>query len=218
VRSADGKRILYAGRPVPHFNEVDECAGLDAILTNRVQSAFGQPVETTLHDVRWADWDRSGTTTEYVWVFEISGSVPPSHFARGLRDAVGMRQPAMYFRLGGSTIRGVSKPGEIVWSRIYIEDDRLKMDLGRAKSVALPLAETERRWEATTPQWPLMHAVLYGVTRDQFMAKHKANHIQVVYAKDEAGADMSMLAKASMARALGLDVIICGTRKDGRGW
>ena len=27
---------LYAGRPLPHFNEVDECAGLDALVTNRV--------------------------------------------------------------------------------------------------------------------------------------------------------------------------------------
>ncbi|MEK7475451.1 MAG: fucose isomerase [Candidatus Coatesbacteria bacterium] len=218
VRSADGKRVLYAGRALPHFNEVDECAGLDAILTNRVQSALRQPVENTLHDVRWGDWDRSGTTTEYVWVLEISGSVPPSHFARGLRDAVGCRQPAMYFRLGGATVKGISKPGEIVWSRVYLEDDRLKMDLGRAKSIALPLAETERRWNSTTPQWPLMHAVLYGVTRDQFMAKHKANHIQVVYSNGEAAADLTMLTKASMARALGLEVNVCGTRKDGGAW
>ena len=124
----------------------------------------------------------------------------------------------MYFRLGGATVKGVCKPGEIVWSRIYVEDDRLKMDLGRAKSVPLPLAETERRWQATTPQWPVMHAVLYGVTRDQFMAKHKANHIQVVYSNGEAAADLTMLAKAGMARALGIEVFLCGTRKDGRGW
>ena len=30
--------------------------------------------------------------------------------------------------------------------------------------------ETERRWQITTPQWPIMRAVLYGVTRDQMMA------------------------------------------------
>jgi hypothetical protein len=28
-------RELYPGRPLPHFNEVDECAGLDALVTNR---------------------------------------------------------------------------------------------------------------------------------------------------------------------------------------
>ena len=28
----------------------------------------------------------------------------------------------MYFRLGGGTLKGVSKPGEIVWSRVYVID------------------------------------------------------------------------------------------------
>jgi len=50
------------------------------------------------------------------------------------------------------------------------------MDIGRGCVVELPREETERRWNATTWQWPIMHAVLYGVTRDQMMAKHKANH------------------------------------------
>ena len=93
----------------------------------------------------------------------------------------------MYFRLGGGTIKGISKPGEIVWSRIFVEDGKLKMDLGRAGVVELPLEETERRWNATTPQWPIMHAVTYGVSRDQFMARHKANHIQVAYANTRQG-------------------------------
>ena len=44
----------------------------------------------------------------------------------------------MYFRLGGGTLKGVAKPGEIVWSRIYVDAGRLKMDLGRAGVVALP--------------------------------------------------------------------------------
>ncbi|HEX4415483.1 MAG TPA: fucose isomerase, partial [Lacipirellulaceae bacterium] len=174
VRSRDGQRVLFEGRPVIHFNEVDECAGLDALITNRVQQALKQPLETTLHDVRWGDLDRSGTANEYVWVFEISGSAPPAHFADGWRGAEGFRQPAMYFPSGGSTLRGVSKPGEIVWSRIYIEGEELACDLGRGAAVELPREETERRWEATTREWPIMHAVLYGVTRDQFMAQHKA--------------------------------------------
>jgi hypothetical protein len=218
VRSRDGSRLLYDGNPLPHFNEVDECAGLDGLMTFRVHKSMGQPVENTLHDLRWGDADRSGTSDEYVWVFEISGSVPPSHFARGWADATSERQPPMYFRLGGGTIKGVSKPGEIVWSRIYIEDDRLKMDLGRAGVVELPREETERRWRSTTPQWPIMHAVTYGVTRDQMMAKHKSNHIQVVYANSADDADRAMLTKASMADALGIDVHICGTRKNGKGW
>ena len=218
VRSRDGKRVLYAGQPLPHFNEVDECAGLDGLMTYRVQKALGQPVENTLHDLRWGDWDRSGSSGDYIWVFEISGSAPPAHFIDGWAGAEGLRQPAMYFPLGGSTIRGISHPGEIVWSRIFVEDNRLKMDLGRAKVIELPRSETERRWQATTPQWPIMHAVTYGVSRDQMMARHKANHIQVVYADDAVAADRSLIAKASMAMALGMEVSLCGTKADGRPW
>ena len=218
VKSAAGDRALYYGNPLPHFNEVDECAGLDGLMTCRIHKAMGQPVENTLHDLRWGDWDRSGTTDEYVWVFEISGSAPPAHFVGGWSGAVGERQPPMYFRLGGSTLKGISKPGEIVWSRIYIEDSRLKMDIGRAGVVELPMAETQRRWQATTPQWPIMHAVTYGVSRDQMMARHKSNHIQVVYAKNERDADKCLYAKAAMAAALGMEVSLCGTRKDGKVW
>ncbi len=218
VRSRDGSRVLYANEPLPHFNEVDECAGLDALMTCRVHRAMGQPVENTLHDLRWGDKDASGTVKDYVWVFLISGSAPPAHFEGGWAGASSERQPAMYFRLGGGTLKGVSKPGEIVWSRIFIDGDRLRMDLGRAGVVALPEEETQRRWNATTPQWPIMHAVTYGVTRDQMMARHKANHIHVAYATDAAAADKAMLAKAAMADAMGMKVSICGTRKGGKSW
>ncbi len=108
-------------------------------------------------------------------------------------------------------LKGVSKPGEIVWSRIYIEDGKLKADLGRGGVVALPAEETERRWNITTPQWPIMHAVTYGVSRDQMMARHKANHIQVAYAPDAEGANKALAAKAACFRELGIDVSICGT-------
>ncbi len=207
VRSRDGKRVLYAGKPVTHFNEVDECAGLDGLLTQRVHAALGQSVENTLHDVRWG----SEFGGEYVWVFLISGAAPPAHFIGGWKGAEGFRQPAMYFPNGGSTLRGISKPGEIVWSRIYVEDESLHMDIGRGGVVTLPREETERRWQATTPQWPIMHAVTYGVSRDQLMAKHQANHIQVAYANDAKAADECMFAKAAFARALGMKVNVCGT-------
>jgi len=54
--------------------------------------------------------------------------------------------------------------------------------------VHLPQEETEERWKLTTPQWPVMHAILKGVGRDQMMARHQSNHIQVVYAPDAAKA------------------------------
>ena len=192
VTTRDGGRVICEGEPLPHFNEVDECAGLDGLLTYRVHKAMGQPVETTLHDLRWGDVDRSGTVADYVWVFLISGSAPPAHFINGWAGASSERQPPMYFRLGGGTLKGISRPGEVVWSRINIDDGKLKMDLGRAGCVELPIPETQRRWDATTPQWPIMHAVTYGVSRDQMMGRHKANHIQVAYANSEEEADKAI--------------------------
>jgi hypothetical protein len=219
VTAAGSSRVLFKGAPLVHFNEVDECAGLDGLLTQRVHAALGEPVETTLHDVRWGDWDRSGTTDQWVWVFEISGAAPPAHFIGGWKGAEGFRQPPMYFRLGGSTLAGVSKPGAIVWSRIWVDGtggtEKLCMDIGRADVVRLPEAETRRRLDATTPQWPIMHAVTHGVSRDQMMARHKANHVQVAYARDAAGADRAALLKAAAARALGIEVCFCGTRGPG---
>ena len=214
AKMADG-RVIRDGQAIVHFNEVDECAGLDALFTNRVHRALGQPVETTLHDIRWGDADKSGTTKDYVWVLEISGAAPPAHHIGGWAGTDSLRQPPMYFRLGGGTVRGIAKPGPIVWSRIFVEQGKLKMDLGRAHVVELPKAETERRWNDTTPQWPIMHAVLHGVTRDQLMARHKANHIQVAYANSDADADLAMAAKASLAAELGLEVSLCGAKPDG---
>jgi hypothetical protein len=214
VRNAAG-RLIRPGEPLVHFNEVDECAGLDGILTRRVHLALGQPVENTLHDLRWGDWDRSGTVADYVWVFLISGSAPPAHHIGGYAGTDSWRQPPMYFRLGGGTVRGIARPGEIVWSRVFIEGGRLRMDLGRGGVVALPAAETERRWRETTMQWPIMHAVTYGVSRDQMMARHKANHIQVAYANSPREADLALYAKAALAEELGLQVSLCGRKRDG---
>jgi hypothetical protein len=211
VRDAKGN-IIRQGQPFTHFNEVDECAGLDGIFTQRVHAALKQPVENTLHDLRWGDTDKSGTVPEYVWVFQISGGAPPAHHIGGYAGTMEHRQPPMYFRLGGSTCSGIAHPGEIIWSRIFVADGALKMDLGRGRVVLLPKEETERRWKETTWQWPIMHAVTYGVTRDQMMARHKANHIQVAYANSPEAADQCLYAKAALAERLGLEVSLCGTR------
>jgi len=207
VRAPGNGRVLFEGEALPHFNEVDECAGLDGLITYRVWRKLGFDPENTLHDLRYGE-DYDG---QFVWVFEISGAVPPQHFVGGYSGAVSERQPPMYFRLGGGTLKGVSKPGEIVWSRVFVDHGKLKADLGRARVVELPREETERRWRITTPQWPIMHAVTCGVSRDQMMARHKSNHIQVAYAPDAGGADLALAAKAAVFRNLGLDVSICGT-------
>ena len=206
VYHEDTGEELYPGEALPHFNEVDEGAGLDALIINRVWKAMGFDPATTLHDVRWGDWYKG----QYVWVFLISGSAPPSHLKGGYKGASSERQPPMYFPLGGGTLKGDSKPGEIVWSRVYVKPDGLHVDIGKGSVVDLPDEETQRRWEATTPQWPIMSAVLHGVTRDQFMAQHKANHIQVAYAPSAAEAYKALAAKAAMFHELGVKVHICG--------
>jgi len=204
-------RILYENQALPHFNEVDECAGLDALVTNRIWRRLGFDPETTLHDVRYGEKFALNGKEEFVWLLEISGGVPPQHLAGGYGGAVSYRQPPMYFPFGGGTLAGVSKPGEVVWSRVFVEKGALKADIGRAKAVALPPEESRRRARITTPQWPMMHAVTCGVSRDQFMARHKANHIQVAYAPDAGGASLALAAKAAMFQEMGLEVSICGT-------
>ncbi len=201
---------LFAGEALPHFNEVDECAGLDALITYRLWRELGLPPETTLHDVRWGRSFAGDGVDDFIWLLEISGAVPPAHLIGGYAGARSERQPPTYFGLGGGTIKGVSKPGHIVWSRVFVADGKLHYDIGLGEAVRLPDAETEERWRLTTPQWPVMHAILQGVTRDQMMARHKSNHIQVVYAPDAAKAKKAMYTKAAAMRELGLKVHFCG--------
>jgi hypothetical protein len=201
---------LYSNAALPHFNEVDECAGLDALLTYRLWRQLGMDGENTLHDLRWGQHYKGDGIDDFVWVFLISGAAPPAHFIDGYKGASSERQPPMFFPMGGGTVKGISKPGPIVWSRVYVIKNELPCDLGVGEVVKLPEEETQRRWNETTPQWPIMHGVLKGVTRDQMMAKHKANHIHVVYATDEAKAHEACRIKAAALAELGLQVHFCG--------
>jgi hypothetical protein len=204
---------IYPGGPLVHFNEVDECAGVDALVTNHCWTALGIDPSTTLHDVRWGEHYKGDGLDEFVWLLQISGAAPANHFIGGYAGATSDRQPAMYFPLGGGSLKGISRPGEIVWSRVFVEGGKLHADLGRGTAVSLPAAETERRWRETTYQWPIMHAVFHGVSRDQFMARHRANHVNVAYAPSAEIADKALATKAAMMAALGLTVHICGATK-----
>lgn len=205
VRSRDGKRELFAGHALPHFNEADEGVAVDALVTDRVWRAMGLVPDNTLHDVRWGE-EYDG---RFVWVYEISGSVPGSHLG-GWPQAEGWRQDPVFFPAGGSTINGVSMPGEVVLSRVYIAEGALHVDLFRGSVVELPEEETLRRKQATNPEWPIAHVVLHDVTRDQFMARHKANHAQLVYAPDAETADRALAAKAAMFATIGVQVHLIG--------
>jgi L-fucose isomerase-like protein len=214
VFAEEGGDELYAGGPLVHFNEVDECAGADAIVTNRCWKALGLDPSTTLHDVRWGEHYKGegpgGMIDAFVWLLQISGAAPPNHFVDGYAGATSERQPAMYFPLGGGSLKGVGKPGEIVWSRVFVESGALHADIGRGTVVSLPAAETERRWKETTTQWPIVHAVLHGVGQNQLMARHKANHVNVAYAPSAEMADKALAAKAAMLAELGILVHLCG--------
>lgn len=209
VYSEDG-RELYAGAALPHFNEVDECAGIDALVTYHLWRELGQPGENTLHDLRWGAHYKGEGIDDFVWVFLISGAAPPEHFKGGYQGASSDRQPPVFFKMGGGSLKGVSKPGHIVWSRVYIKEDALHCDLGVGHVADLPDEETNRRWEGTTPAWPIMHGVLDGVSRDQMMARHQANHIHVVYATDQAAAHKACRVKAAALDAMGIQVHFCG--------
>jgi hypothetical protein len=217
---------LYAGGPLVHFNEVDECAGVDALVTNRCWRALGLDPSTTLHDVRWGEHyngesgsgsGKSGAGADnidaFVWLLQISGAAPANHFVGGYAGASSERQPAMYFPLGGGSLKGIGKPGEIVWSRVFVEGGALHCDMGRGTVVSLPAAETERRWRETTIQWPIVHTILHGVTQNQMMARHRANHVNIAYAPTAEVADQALATKAATLAELGVQVHLCGVKQ-----
>jgi hypothetical protein len=207
---SETNELLYAGAALPHFNEVDECAGVDALITNRVWLALGLDPSTTLHDLRWGEAFVLGGAEKFVWVLQISGAAPASHLRGGYAGASSERQPAMYFPMGGGTLKGVGRAGEIVWSRVFQMDGALHVDLGTGSVVELPDEETTRRWRQTTPQWPIVHTVFHGVSRDQMMARHAANHVSIAYAADATSAQHALALKAMLFHRLGVRVHLCG--------
>ena len=58
-----------------------------------------------------------------------------------------------------------------------------------------------------------MHAVFEGTSRDQMMARHKANHVQVAYARSPDDALVAAQTKACLAAELGIEVHWCGAER-----
>ena len=215
VARTDGS-VIRADEPITHFNEVDECAGLDGLITHRVWTAMGMQPDNTLHDLRWGDDDASGTTRGV---------------RLGLRDLRLGAAHALRQRLEGRQQRAPAR--DVLPPRRRLDQGReqgrpvrVEPDLRRRRPASTwtsaapppstcPPEETQRRLDATTPQWPIMHAVTHGVSRDQMMAKHQANHIQLVYADSDEHADRALAAKAAMAAAMGISVNLCGEAADG---
>ena len=85
----------------------------------------------------------------------------------------------------------------------------------RLRLLAPDAEKTEERWRLTTSQGPVMHAVLPCSTRDQFIARHKANHLQVVHTPDKAAARRGMFAKEVAMKKAGLKCFVWRDKKDG---
>ena len=77
---------------------------------------------------------------------------------------------------------------------MFIMNGTLHVDLGRATAISLPAEETAVRLAATTPQWPIMHAVLRCHPRPVHGAA-QVNHVNIAYAPDPETADKALRRK-----------------------
>ena len=190
------------GDTVACATEADQGNAVPMEMMKRLLAAKGLHQSVMFHDVRWGG-EHDG---RFVWVLLNSGSCGAYPFSLDpdtLRGVHSYRQPALYFPVPGGTFAGESLPGGITWSRSYIRDDALWMDIGRGEVVKLPPAKRDAWWEGTTRQWPFMAADL-GIGRDTLMAHYLSNHIAVAYGDifEEMGA---------LSEALGFKVRILRT-------
>lgn len=167
------------GDNIVDSTEADQGNLIPMELMKRILKAKGLPGEVMFHDVRWGGEHKN----QFIWVLLNSGSSSAyafNHDSNTLEGVHSYRQPVGYFPVPGGTFAGESLPGQITWSRAYIKDDELWMDIGRGEVVKLPKKKRDEWWNGTTPEWPLM-ATYLGIRRDTLMAHYMSNHIAVAY-------------------------------------
>ena len=167
------------GDTIADATEADQGNLIPMELMKRLLKAKGLHQAVMFHDVRWGGLHDG----RFIWVLLNSGSCGAyafNHDPDTLKGVHSYRQPADYFPVPGGTFAGESLPGKITWSRAYIKDGELWMDIGLGEVVTLPKEKRDAWWNGTTRQWPLMPAYL-GIPRDTLMAHYLSNHIAVAY-------------------------------------
>lgn len=197
--------IIAPNLPITCINEVDMGSAIPQVIMSKLLQSLNIASETTLHDIRWGS-EYEGT---FYWDFEISGAVPFAHLKGGIAGATGYRQPPMFFPFGGSTIAGQGKKGRFIWARAHYEGLQVIMHIGTGTAVELPDAEFERRRRATNYEWPLLNAVLDGVSRDSLMAGHQSNHLSIAYVDEDILGNV-VQAFAAQAMTQNIQVLIAG--------
>ena len=123
---------LFKDEALPHFNEVDECAGLDGVITYQLWRQLGYPPENTLHDLRWGRQFTDKTLDAYVW------SVP--HFGRRAGRA---------FRRLQVRLQRTPAP-DVFPARRRIAQGRQQAGLDRLEPRCMSTAKNS----SSTPAWP----------------------------------------------------------------
>lgn len=148
-------------------------------LMKRLLKKKGLHRGVMFHDVRWGAKHKG----RFLWVLLNSGSCGAyafNHDPDTLDGVHSYRQPKGYFPVPGGTFAGESLAGPMTWSRAYIKDNELWMDIGRGEVVQLPAKVRDQWWNGTTRQWPFMAADL-GCAMETVMAHYQSNHVAVAY-------------------------------------
>ena len=195
----DGERLKGVPRRRPPPLQRGSTRASRSTRSSRTASwnAMGLDPATTLHDVRWGE----AYEGSFVWVFEISGSVPVLHNGGSRSTRTALRQPPTR-----PPPRGVSKPGEIVWSRVF-HRPRPPAHRPRPWLGARGAAKYTQPATRAPPAPGVAHSTeaLHGVSRDELMARHKANHVQASDALNATAAHQTLRAKAALFAELGLE-------------
>lgn len=167
------------GDTITTATEADQGNLVPQEMMKRLLKAKGLHQSVAFHDVRWGA-EHDG---RFLWVLLNSGSAGAyafNHDPDTLEGVHSYRQIAQYFPNPGGTFTGESLAGAITWSRAYIRNNELCMDIGQGEVVKLPEDVRNEWWEGTTRAWPFMAADL-GITRETLMAHYMSNHIAVCY-------------------------------------